>query len=146
MHPSRSEYGQRQLMDKVNARYISTFKERSHEGIGDSHFNHVAGNLLNNMVVMTCNVYDPESWGSIRKTYLSHLGALRRYLRLMREFPDFRNGELTTHMERGGYFKKPNYHELEKVLQPLASESGAYIYVDYSARILLRGQSFDNVS
>ena len=143
MHSSRSDYSQKQLIEKVNTRYCSTFKKIGHEGIGNSHFNHVAGNLLNNMFVMTGNVYDPESWESIRKGYLSHLGALRTYFRLMREFSDFRNKELTTNMAKGGYFPKPNYNELEKLLQPLPVESGAYTYVEYCARRLLKGEYFD---
>lgn len=125
-------------------RYCAEMKEWSNQGIANSHFNHVARNLLNNLYSIIPNVQGEIGWKKKRISFLANISALRRYFRLMREFPSFRHAELQTQMDEGGYFqvglgRKLEYSNLEKRLHPPVS-SGAYLYVAYASGELLRNE------
>lgn len=91
---------------------MSIIKGLENEVGKQGHFNHVLGNLGQALYIDNEeDARDPE----IRTNFRESLHAIRVYLRLLEEFPDFRKKELGT----VGYFNKEGH--------PLMFDSTGYV-------------------
>src|SRR3989344_8952000 len=68
--------------------------EEKYEVRGMSHFRHITRNFLGLMIDYEALLYSGKNWTEIRGNYISQMRGLKRYLRLIENFPDFREVEM----------------------------------------------------
>ena len=122
-----------ETLERIAEKYkeeISMFNGKT----GMSHFNHLIGTLgsLLNFTPWILS-HNQSTWEEEKMIYRKTIRALRTYLNLLKEFPEFRDAELTNI-----YFPEIQ-STLDQNLSAQGWKSGSYYYI-HEANKRLRGK------